>query len=540
MNTFQLILKQMRQRALSSWLTILSVLLGVALATSVFVIQRQGEQIFSQQDYGFNGLISARGSKLQSVLNVVYNIDQAPGTIPWQTYLDLLNDPDVEHVQWAVPFEVGDGVEGLRVMGVGGLMIDRPELSPIREELMALGRKLRDESKQQMSDVEAKKLAFGIHASLQVQSDRMREIDPHLADALDSILNDIENASTAKLPEVGERLFYIGQSVQSFEYGMGNHLELASGSPFETDRFEGIIGSNVEKIIGLKVGDEFQLEHGGISRAQGEKPDENADIHSEKWKVVGVLKPTGTPLDETIFVPLISTWCIGEHADFMEAAAEVSAVDEHEDHAHHDHAHDHDAPYELVDGRIKLNLHPEDLRISGVFVRTQPSYLNFNNLQFNIEQRGRAMMLNPAQEMSLFFQRFLGPAAKVLSGVAILTSVLAAVAILVSIYNSVVARLREIAILRALGATRARVLTLITLEAGFIGLVGGLVGVLMGYALVALGVSMQSDLKLPVSAWSFGAIEWIYLLCVVALCALAGIVPAMKAYRTSVAEGLTA
>ena len=68
-------------------------------------------------------------------------------------------------------------------------------------------------------------------------------------------------------------------------------------------------------------------------------------------------------------------------------------------------------------------------------------------------------------------------------GISLLVTIVAAASITVGIYNSVAARMREIAILRALGATKGRVLTLICVEAGMIGLFGGILGVLLGHAL---------------------------------------------------------
>ena len=54
MNLFQIILKQMRQRALSTWLTLLSVLLGTSLAIGILVLQREGDHLFGQTDFGYD------------------------------------------------------------------------------------------------------------------------------------------------------------------------------------------------------------------------------------------------------------------------------------------------------------------------------------------------------------------------------------------------------------------------------------------------------------------------------------------------------
>ena len=113
MNLFQLVAKQMRQRALSSWLTLASVTLGVALAIALLVTQREAGQLFGQTQYGYDLVVGAKGSKLQLVLNTVYGLDQPPGTVPWEVYESLL--PGGRYggdVTWAVPVAVTDQVKG--------------------------------------------------------------------------------------------------------------------------------------------------------------------------------------------------------------------------------------------------------------------------------------------------------------------------------------------------------------------------------------------------------------------------------------------
>jgi putative ABC transport system permease protein len=123
----------------------------------------------------------------------------------------------------------------------------------------------------------------------------------------------------------------------------------------------------------------------------------------------------------------------------------------------------------------------------------------------------------------------------------LLVSIVAAIGILVSIYNSVAARNREIAILRALGATRRRVLMLICVEAGLIGLAGGIIGLIVGHLLGGVASRyMVESLGQGFNWLQVGVWELVYLLGVVCIALAAGFVPAMKAYRTPVATNLVA
>src|SRR5438094_8804112 len=131
MNIFQLVLKQMRQRSLSTALTLLSVLLGVSLAVSIMILRREGKNLFGQTDYGYDILIGPpKGSPLQLTLNTVYHMDVSPGVIPYQLYEDMARKtaplpghPDYHpYVKTAVPFMVGDSYNGRRIVGTAPQM----------------------------------------------------------------------------------------------------------------------------------------------------------------------------------------------------------------------------------------------------------------------------------------------------------------------------------------------------------------------------------------------------------------------------------
>jgi len=110
-----------------------------------------------------------------------------------------------------------------------------------------------------------------------------------------------------------------------------------------------------------------------------------------------------------------------------------------------------------------------------------------------------------------------------------------------TIYNSVSARRREIAILRALGATRQRILSLICFEAILVGIIGGIAGLIAGHLLCAIGSvylerAVGEGIHWLIISWHEAA----YLAAVIFISFLAGLVPALKAYSTPVATNLVA
>jgi len=114
MNLMKIVIKNMRQRALATWLTGTSVALGVALAVAIVLIKQGVQQRFEQGTLGYEMVVGAKGSPLQLVLNTVYNLDISPGNISWKLFEQLRAD---RRVKLAVPFSVGDNFHGFRIVG---------------------------------------------------------------------------------------------------------------------------------------------------------------------------------------------------------------------------------------------------------------------------------------------------------------------------------------------------------------------------------------------------------------------------------------
>lgn len=500
MNLFQLVLKQMRQRALGTWLTLLSVVLGVALATAVLLVRRGSERLFGQTEYGYDIIVGTRGSPLQLTVNTVYHLDKSAANIEYNVY-EALAHPRHPQAKIAVPYAVGDTYQ--------------------RRPIVATLPKL-----------------FGF-------DDEGKPMAP-------------------------ERVL---------EYRPGRRYELAQGRVFHAEKFEAVIGSDAARVTGLKLGSKFKASHGDPAPGQQE------DVHEHEWEVVGVLKPTGTANDGVLFIPLVSFYAIAGHKHGLEAHHNLRqaaqgmapgatpgrtvtpvrpapappptpppATDKHDEHDHaHDEdahdkegeaAHDHEHPegFHLhADGTIHLDVPKEKWEVSAVLVKTRGGFQAQQLMYVLNNSPVPVMAVNPASVMREFFNTFLRGSTLLLLAVSALVTVVAAISILVSIYNSVSARRREIAILRALGATRTRVLGLICAEAGLIGLGGGVLGIVAGHLIAGAGSALfERTLGEGINWIAADAWEGVYLLGVVVLALAAGLVPALKAYRTPVATNLVA
>jgi putative ABC transport system permease protein len=302
---------------------------------------------------------------------------------------------------------------------------------------------------------------------------------------------------------------------------------------FDGTAFEAVVGSAVAASGDLKLGSVFQATHGELP------PTADPDIHLTKWKVVGILNPTFTASDRCVFTPLLTFYTVEEHSAGLKAQwyisqglAPPSAAD----------PDDINVYQGVPPNGWKLLVPKKFWEISGIYVQTRGGVTQDNFIyEVNRNNTAQYMAVNPVKVMSDFLDTFLKGSTLILLLMSALVTITAAVSIMTTIYNSVSARIREIAIVRALGATRGRVLTLVCLEAGLVGAMGAVIGTVLALAVsYGIGLYVLQTLGQPLNWHALGAEGLWYIIGVVVVSVLAGLVPGLKAYRTSVAANLAA
>ena len=287
----------------------------------------------------------------------------------------------------------------------------------------------------------------------------------------------------------GYRLVGTSTNLFNVEHAPGRRYRLAEGAPFLDGYMEAVLGSFAARQLKLKIGDKFQPYH-------GLNFDPNQQ-HEEQYLVTGILEPSNTPADRVIWIPLEGVQHMKGHD--VKTATEISAV--------------------LV--KLKNPIAGRGLE------------------QMYNKQGNRLTFAWPiAQVVAELFGK-IAWFDRVLELVAWLVAFVATGSVLASIYNSMSERRRDIAILRALGARAHTIFSAIVLECAAIAALGMLAAfaVYLGIATVAAGViRAETGVVLEPLAWQ--PIFAIVPVTMIGLSALAGIIPALKAYRTNVAENL--
>lgn len=476
MSIWKIAWRSIQHRALASGLTAFSMALGVSLVVTVLVIHSVIDQSFKRGAQGYHYIVGPNGSPLELVFNTVFYLGTPTNTIPYEYYRELRFGRYSNDIEIAIPIALGEHFKGHQVVAT------TPD--------------------------------FFVH--LETSDQRNYEFQP----------------------------------------GGAN---MAAGDPFSA-----VIGYKAARSTGLKVGDVFRSSHGA-----GEE-------HETDFKIYGILKPTNTPNDQALFINLEGFYKMHEHVgvDIFSKSLHVNspatggATDSHDEEAKDEnqddatHAPDCECEFhtsgEEHEKRLTAVLIITKQKAAEVKVGTDPLYGNEStisggnksvsvidagtmSLQDRINREFlEAQAVNPTVEIALLFENIIGNVQTVLIILAVLVIIVAGIGMMVSIYNSMNERRQEIAIMRALGASRFTVMGIILSESILLSLGGGVLGVLIGHGLIGiLGPQISEYTGIMVYAWQFQLKELILIPGLVALASIVGYLPAVIAYRTDVAQSLT-
>ncbi len=294
-----------------------------------------------------------------------------------------------------------------------------------------------------------------------------------------------------------------------YRYGRGRGLEFADGRPF-AGLFETVVGAAVARSLGYTVGSRIVVAHGAGDVSFAE--------HADKpFTVVGVLRPTGTPVDRTVHVSLEAIEAI--HLDWH-GGAPMPGLGL--------------GPDEVR----KFDLSPKAVTAALVGLRSRAAV--FQVQRFVNEYRGEPLMaVLPGATLQELWG-LIGIAEQALLAVSALVVAVGLAGLAAVIVASLGERRRELAILRSLGAGPRHVFLLLASESMLLAVLGcGLGLVLLNGAILALAGPLESRFGLVVSAGALSPREWALLGAVVGAGVLASLFPAWRAYRLSLADGMT-
>jgi putative ABC transport system permease protein len=294
-----------------------------------------------------------------------------------------------------------------------------------------------------------------------------------------------------------------------YRYRRTRTLDFSHGGPFK-DLFDAVIGADVAEQLGYKLGDKIIVAHGLGSTGFLEHDD-------KPFTVVGILAKTGTPVDRTVHVSLEAIEAI--HVDWQSGAR---------------------IPGQTVSAEAvrKMDLTPKAITAALIGLKSKLAVFRLQRAIDEYRAEPLSAILPGATLQELW--GLVGTAETALAAVSAMVVVTALLGMVTMILTTLNERRREMAILRSVGARPATILGLLVAEAALLIVLGAVTGIVLLYgALFLLQPYIDRVYGLYIAIEPLKSGELINLGSVVLAGILAGLLPALRAYRLSLADGMT-
>jgi putative ABC transport system permease protein len=295
---------------------------------------------------------------------------------------------------------------------------------------------------------------------------------------------------------------------EHYQYGQKQHLALSKGEEFD-NLFEAVIGSEVAKKLGYDIGTEIVIAHGisdvGFSRHE-----------NTPFKVVGILAPTGTPVDKTVHVSLEAIEAI--HVGW-ESGANLGNNPTKEQ-------------------LLEMDFHPKQITAMMIGLKSKIQTFALQR-QINTYKQEPLSAILPGIALHELWG-MMSVAEQALLIVSVFVVVAGLMGMLSSLLTSLQERRREMAILRAMGARPRHVFVLLISEATVLTTIGIICGVGGMYAMLAVAAPIiTSNYGINIALSGISSHEWMLLGFVQLAGIIIGFFPALRAYRQSLSDGMT-
>jgi putative ABC transport system permease protein len=293
---------------------------------------------------------------------------------------------------------------------------------------------------------------------------------------------------------------------EHYKYRQGRSLAVSDGAIMD-DLFDTVIGADVAATLGYKVNDPIIVAHGLASFTEHK---------DQPFRVSGILKKTGTPVDRTVIISMEAIEAI--HVDWQTGAQVPGQA----------------TPADVIRG---MELTPKAITAALVGVE---SPLQTFALQRAINQYDEEPLLAILPGVALQeLWGIVGIAETALLAVSAMVVVTALIGMMATIFSSLNERRREMAIFRAMGARPFTILSMLVLEAMVMAAIGAVLGLVLLYIGLFIGQPILDNafgLWLPIDAPSIREV-WV-IVGVICAGAIVSLAPALRAYRMSVADGM--
>ena len=498
----------LRSRVLTTSLTVASIALSVTLLVGIENVRAGVRDSFAGTIRGVDLIVGARGGSLQVLLSAVFGIGSPAGSVKLSTMERWQAHPAVK---WVVPYSLGDSHRGFRVVGTTPEFYERYRFRNDGRMVFVSGRAAVADTEVVIGHEVAEKLGYTVGSPVVVVhglrdiGTSSHEAHPfHVVGILGRTFTPIDRSVYVTLEGI--------EAMHSEETGVaGSSMASAEVAGGRVSGGRGQGGTAQPQTAQLQT----------VRKQTAQNSDKAAAIiAANKQRAAAMAPPPGTPMvmpgaEPPPGTPMVMPGAEPPPVAVVQPAAAEPAADDPE----HDHGDD---------------------QITAFFVGTKNRFEALMlQREMNTDLVEPLTAVIPGVALGELWQN-IGSAEVGLRVIAIFAVAIGLTGMLVALYSSLEARRREMAILRAVGAGPGLIISLLVLESVLLAIVGCLIGVAAVYGGLFLAQGpIEQRFGLHIALHPLRATEWTYLTVVVGASLLIGFVPAWKAYRTSLVDGLS-
>jgi putative ABC transport system permease protein len=478
----RLALASLRSRKLTTALTVASIALSVTLLVGIETVRAGVRDSFAGTIRGVDLIVGARGGSLQVLLSTVFGIGNPAGSVQLRTMQRWQQHPAVK---WVVPYSLGDSHRGFRVVGTSTEFYERYRFRNNGRITFAAGRAAQADTEVVIGSDVAARLQYTVGTPV-VVTHGQRDIGTSNHDAHPFR---VVGVLARTFTPIDRSVYVTLEGIEAMHEESEGPAAAAAGPPA-----------------------------GG--QGAGTENRDRAIVEANRQRAASIPKapPAGVPMAMPGAEPPPPPAAPNVRVAPAPSTAAERAGDQAED-AEHDHGDD---------------------QITAFFVGTKNRFEALMlQREMNTDLVEPLTAIIPGVALGELWQN-IGSAEVGLRVIAMFAVAISITGMLVALYSSLEARRREMAILRAVGAGPRTILALLVLESTLLAFLGCVIGVALVYGgLAATQTQIEQRFGIHLALRALGDTEYSYLAMVMISGMLIGFVPAWKAYRTSLVDGLS-
>ena len=466
---FTLVIQSLLNRWLSCLLIILTLAFSISLFFTVSRIQESVRSSFQNTISGVDSVVAARGGDLQILLNSVFLIGEPNSTIRWSTFKDIT---DNNKMNWAVPITLGDSHKGYRVIGTTNNYFKEIKYSSGKNIEFLSGNSFNNVFDVVLGNAVANKLKYNLGAEIII---------------------------THGLSDVGE--------VHTFSSEKENHSDHADHDDHADEEHD-----NHDDHVDHD--DHAKHEEHDNHEDHADEGHEGHNHENLGFKVTGILKPTGTPIDNAVYISLAGIEAMHTGWIGNQKVIDVS-----------------------IEQIMQSELKPKTISAIFVSLKNRTQVFQFQRDVLNYKEEAISSVM-PGITLSRLWALTgnVDKAFKIITFFIIIIALLGMIAMTIAGLNG---RRREMAILRSVGASPTNIVSLLLVESIIISLISCAIGYILMIVIFSIGKDyLQNNYGIFINSFSIKNYDLQMIISIICAALIATIVPAIQIYKNTLRDGL--